>query len=84
LGPFTYQHPDAYDYDPTLIGNPSTNQLNVRVGVVLSGFDISVFANNLLNAHPELGYSHATVVSPVYNAVTFRPLTAGLTGIYRF
>ncbi len=83
-GPFTYQHETAYDYDPTLEPNPATNVLNMRIGVVLSGLDLSVFADNLLNSHPQLGYSHATVVSPVYNATTFRPLTAGLTGVYRF
>jgi outer membrane receptor protein involved in Fe transport len=83
-GPYTYQHPEAYNYDPTLVANPATNVLNIRLGLLIKGLDVSVFADNLLNSHPQLGYSHATVVSPVYNATTFRPLTAGLTGILRF
>jgi len=83
-GPFTYEHPEAYNYDPTLLDNPATNLLNLRIGLLFRGLDLSVFADNLLNSHPQLGYSHATVVSPVYNATTFRPLTAGLTGVYRF
>jgi outer membrane receptor protein involved in Fe transport len=83
-GPFTYQHEAAYDYDPTLVPNPATNVVNLRLGLLIHGLDLSVFADNLLNSHPQLGYSHATVASPIYNATTFRPLTAGLTAIYRF
>jgi outer membrane receptor protein involved in Fe transport len=83
-GTFTYQHEDAYDYDPTLVPNPDTNLLNVRVGMLIKGIDVSLFVDNLLNSHPQLGYSHATTTDPIYYATTLRPLTAGLTGTYRF
>jgi outer membrane receptor protein involved in Fe transport len=83
-GPYTYQHPDAYNYDPTLVPNPGTNQLNIRTGTRFAGFDISLFGTNLLNSHPQLDLAHATVTSPVYVATTLRPLTAGLTATYHF
>jgi outer membrane receptor protein involved in Fe transport len=83
-GPYTYQHPDAYDYDPTLEPNPAINQVNIRAGTRFNGMDISLFVNNLLNAHPALDLAHATVTSPVYVETTIRPLTAGLTATYHF
>jgi outer membrane receptor protein involved in Fe transport len=83
-GPYTYQHPDAYNYDTTLVPNPATNQVNLRLGVDEGGFDVSVFVDNLFNTHPQLGLSHTTTSSPVYNAITFQPLTAGVTTIYKF
>jgi hypothetical protein len=46
-GPYTYQHSDAYDYDPTLEPNPAINQLNIRAGTRFNGMDISLFVNNL-------------------------------------
>jgi outer membrane receptor protein involved in Fe transport len=83
-GPYTFQHSDAYDFDPTLEPNPATNQLNIRTGTRFAGFDISLFGNNLLNAHPRLDLAHATFTSPVYVATTLRPLTVGLTATYHF
>jgi outer membrane receptor protein involved in Fe transport len=83
-GPYTFQHSDAYNYDPTLVPNPGTNQLNIRTGTRFDGFDISLFGTNLLNSHPQLDLAHATVTSPVYVATTLRPLTVGLTGTYHF
>ena len=83
-GPYTYQHTDAYDYDPTLLANPKIDLLNLRAGITLSGIDVSVFVNNLLDAHPQLGLSHGITTSPVYNATTLRPTTAGVTASYRF
>jgi iron complex outermembrane recepter protein len=83
-GPYTYQHPEAYDYDPTLTPNPAISLLNFRAGVLLSGVDVSLFANNLLDSHPQLGLSHGVTTSPVYNATTLRPTTIGVTASYRF
>jgi len=83
-GPYTYQHPDAYDYDTTLVPNPAISLLNFRAGLTFSGLDVSVFANNLLDSHPQLGNSHGTIASPIYNATTLRPTTVGVTAIYRF
>jgi iron complex outermembrane receptor protein len=83
-GTFNFQHPDAYNYDPTLVPNPSINLLNFRTGLNFSGLDVSLFVYNLLNAHPQLGYAHGTTASPVFNATTLRPTTIGLTASYYF
>lgn len=83
-GPYTYQHTDAYNYDATLLANPKIDLLNLRAGMTLSGVDVSVFVNNLLDSHPQLGYSHGITSSPVYNATTLRPTTVGVTASYRF
>jgi iron complex outermembrane receptor protein len=54
--------------------------LNVRVGVVHEGLDLSVFVNNATRADPRLDASYFGT----YSATAIRPLTAGITGLYRF
>jgi outer membrane receptor protein involved in Fe transport len=83
-GPYNFQNKDSYNYDPTLVPNQSFNVFNFRTGLNFSGLDISLFANNLFNVHPQLGYSHGTTSSPVYNATTLRPTTIGVTAIYYY
>ena len=46
--------------------------------------DLSLFANNLFNAHPLLGRYQDTVASTLFTDTTFRPRTVGVTGSYRF
>ncbi len=71
-------------YDAGLRLAPSTNYLSVRSGAKLADWDVSVFIDNLTNEHPELTRSHATSASPVYQLTTARPMTVGVTGIYRY
>ena len=71
-------------YDPGLKAPPATNYLSLRGGVKLSDWDVSVFANNVTNDHPELTRNHATGSSPIYQLTTTRPLTVGVTGVYRY
>jgi hypothetical protein len=52
--------------------------------VTFDKYDISLFVNNVTNAHPLLNYTHYNVNNPLYKATTFRPLTAGVTAIVRY
>ncbi len=70
--------------DPTLPSLTSTNDLSLRAGLRWSGFDISLFANNVLNSLPVLVTGHDTTTSLLYYQHTWRPRTLGLTGTYRF
>jgi outer membrane receptor protein involved in Fe transport len=64
-------------YDPSVTTNPSINQVDVRVGVKLSGgLDLSLFANNLLNAHPVLN-EYLGLIDITSGAFTIPPLTFG-------
>jgi iron complex outermembrane receptor protein len=84
-GPFSTHNPaNIIVYDPQLLPDPSTIVLNMRAGVRLQGLDVSVFVDNLLNSHPQLSYEHTTPGDPRFQAVTFRPLTYGVTAVVRF
>ncbi len=58
--------------------------VNLRAGLRLKSFDVSLFANNATNSHPQLSLEHTNPGDPRYQAVTFRPLTVGITGIVRY
>jgi hypothetical protein len=79
------QDPAAVDfYDPGSPLDPTTSLINLRAGVTFDKFDISLFVNNVTNAHPLLSYTHYNTNNPLYEASTFRPLTAGVTAIVRY
>lgn len=69
--------------DPNLPRSPATSLLNLRAGVRLEGFDLSVFANNVTNEQPVLSLGHDTVDSQVFRSTTYRPRTIGLSVTYR-
>jgi hypothetical protein len=52
--------------------------------VVHGGLDVSAFVNNATNADPALGLTHASLTDSLISATAIRPLTMGLTGLYRF
>jgi iron complex outermembrane recepter protein len=78
------QNPDNGVSDPTLPGLPQTSLLNMRAGLRWSGFDVSVFGQNLTNTHPLLFESRDTTASPLYFARSTRPRTIGVTLSYRY
>ncbi len=74
-------------YDTTIPGLPSTTNLSLRAGIRYNGVDLSVYGNNLTNAHPQLFtardiYSNQT--DTLYFGRGVRPLTIGVTGTYRY
>ncbi|MGD0142464.1 MAG: TonB-dependent receptor, partial [Rhizomicrobium sp.] len=71
-------------HDPGLVQDPATTQLSMRAGTTLGGFDVSLFANNLLNSHPQLNLNHQDQFTLLYEAETLRPRTIGLTATYRY
>jgi iron complex outermembrane recepter protein len=66
------------------VADPSTNVLNLRTGVRLEGLDLSLFIDNALNSHPQLSLQHTNPGDTRFQAVTFRPLTFGVTAVVRF
>ncbi len=78
--------------DPTEPGLPEIRILDVRAGVRFSGFDLSLFANNMLNYHTQL-FESRDFAGPVYGLPNldtnyfgrgYAPRTVGVTGTYRF
>ena len=78
--------PRVADYDPGTgpYPNQAYGMLNLRLGILHKGFDISAFVNNATRSDPVLGLTHASIGDPLYSATAIRPLTAGLTALYQF
>ncbi|HWS70185.1 MAG TPA: TonB-dependent receptor [Steroidobacteraceae bacterium] len=78
--------------DPTLPGLPQTSFLSMRAGLRWRGLDLSVFGQNLTNAHPLLFESRDTTLTnppapytdDLYFARSVRPRTLGVTATYRY
>ena len=78
------QDPTIAGYDPDVHTNPAVNQLNAHLGLRFSGgADVSLFAINMLNAHPVLN-RHDGLVDITSGAFTIRPLTFGLSMLYHW
>jgi outer membrane receptor protein involved in Fe transport len=96
-----FQHdPNNAVFDNTLPGLPDISNLSARAGLRFSGWDVSIYGNNLTNAHP-LAYeirdlypypgapgTGASQLSPTTDNLYFgrgvRPLTVGALATYRF
>jgi iron complex outermembrane recepter protein len=84
-GPFsTQEKANIVVYDPGLLPDPSTNVVNLRTGLRFNGYDVSLFANNLTDAHPQLSLLHTNPGDPRFQAVTLRPLTIGITAALHY
>ena len=75
--------PQVYNYLPYWPPYPSVNTATLRVGGIHQGLDVSLFINNLLNAHP-LFVGPDNQLRYIWNATTIRPRTYGITAAYRF
>ena len=71
-------------YSPDTFDGQATHLVNLRTGVQMSGFDLSLFANNLLNAHPRLTRNNRASGALIFFSTTFVPRTIGVTGTYKF
>jgi outer membrane receptor protein involved in Fe transport len=74
-------------YDTTIPGLPVVNNLSARAGMRFSGLDLSVYANNLTNAHPLMFESRDiayNATDTLYFGRGVRPRTIGLTATYRY
>jgi len=73
-------------FDPTLPGLPVISNLNARAGLRFGGIDLSVYGDNLGNAHPLL-FESRDIAGPtdlLYFGRGVRPRTVGATATYRF
>jgi iron complex outermembrane recepter protein len=81
-----WRTPDAtiYGYDPDLPALPEQKQLNAKAGVRFDTVEISLFANNVTNAHSLLALNHDAAGSPVFYGIAQTPRVIGITGTYRY
>jgi outer membrane receptor protein involved in Fe transport len=77
-------------FDQTLPGLPIINNLSARAGFRFNGFDVSVYGNNLTNAHPLMFEARDIATGPgvppsdtLYFGRGVRPRTIGITATYR-
>jgi len=73
--------------DVTIPGLPLTKDLQLRGGFRWNGYDISLFAQNLLDQHPMLFESRDIAddaTDRLYFGRGVRPRTYGVTATYRF
>jgi len=64
---------------------PAQSFTSLRGGLTWSGWDVSLFAQNLFNTFPRLGGAQE-VFAPysLYTAYSYRPRTVGVTATYRY
>jgi outer membrane receptor protein involved in Fe transport len=78
-------------FDQTLPGLPVVNNLSARAGLRFNGFDLSVYGNNLTNAHPLMFEARDIASGPgvpptdlLYFGRGVRPRTIGVTATYHY
>lgn len=74
-------------FDTTVPGVPQTKNLQMRAGFRWSGYDVSFFAQNVLDQHPVL-FKSRDIADPASDQLYFgrgvRPRTVGVTATYRY
>jgi outer membrane receptor protein involved in Fe transport len=81
------QDPNNALYDTTLPGLPIVNNLSARAGLRFNGVDLSLYGNNLTNAHPLMFEARDIAYTPtdsLYFGRGVRPRTIGITATYRY
>jgi hypothetical protein len=56
----------------------------MRIGAKWDTWDVSLFADNLLNSNTSLFRYRDSPTTSAFRDYTFRPLTAGVTAEYKF
>jgi outer membrane receptor protein involved in Fe transport len=82
--PIPNEDPATAFFDPGLRPNPPVHQVSLRGGVTLGVWDVELFANNLLNAHPQLDLTHQDAATTLYEATTLRPRTIGISANVKY
>ena len=83
-GPFITQLANSANTYPLAVPDPSTTQINGRIGYTRKGMDVSLFINNVLNSTPWLSKYQGVGSSNLITYTTFRPRTIGLSVNYDF
>jgi iron complex outermembrane receptor protein len=78
--------PGSASYDPLLTPVEAFSVVNARLGANVLGADVSLFVNNLTDAHPELARAHGGVAGPrsLWTSSTLRSRSFGVTASYRY
>jgi len=77
--------PDIPSVDPTLPRPPSSSNLDMRLGMLFGGLDLSIFGTNINNQYPEFGrYRDTEAAISTYRGYTVTPRTIGVTATYRY
>jgi len=65
-------------------GIPAQSFTSLRAGLTWSGWDVSLFAQNLFDSEPRLNAQTVFAPLSLYTVVSYRPRTLGLTATYRY
>ena len=76
--------PRVYGNDSAISATEETRILNLRLGIHLHEWNLSVFADNVTNDEPVLSLGHDTLKSPIFTSFTYRPRTLGFTAVLAF
>ncbi len=76
--------PQTTSYDRYLTRQPETHYLSARAGASLGFGEITLFMDNLLNAHPQLSLNHQDQFTELLEATTIRPRTIGIALTRRY
>ena len=85
-GPTPSTDPATTSYLPRTILPPTTHTVNLRLGVNLKSWDISLFSTNLTNSHPILSNEPPpdSVYGYEYSQTTIQPRVVGITVIGKY
>jgi iron complex outermembrane receptor protein len=73
-----------FGFDPVSTRAPATRLVSARLGMRFREWDVSVFANNLLNSSDVLYTLHRTFTEPLILDSPLHPRTVGLTAAIRY
>jgi outer membrane receptor protein involved in Fe transport len=76
--------PASVSYDPAMVSASAQTLVNVRAGVRFNGWDVSAFADNLLNSHTIIARQDETVENPILHYAIQRPRVVGITVTYAY
>lgn len=77
------QDPLTSQYNAAIPILPATNMVRLRAGMNFDSFDVSLFADNLLDSAPLLSRNSSSR-SEYYQVSSWRPRTVGMTIVYRY
>ena len=76
---------EVYGYNSYIYDGKAIDVVALRAGLRRKGWDLSVYANNLLNTRTQTYFYQAQASGPDgARAETLRPRTIGITGTYRY
>jgi iron complex outermembrane recepter protein len=79
-----FQDSRTTSFDQNLVGEPQQNNMALRAGMSFGQTNVSLFADNLLDSHPQLDLNHQDQYTLLYEASTLRPRTVGVTATYHY